>query len=157
MKRNLAVGTDFSSKGKGIIRRASMWAFALLAVMSAAGCEGYYAAYPGYGPYYGPYYPAGVAVTVYDRPYYRGPGYWYRGVYYVWKPGHWAWRRGVGCGFQATTWFADTRVWSLCRPRTAPRARAPLTQSAGQGPTAQGGNALPLPGNPDRSARSGEN
>jgi len=95
MKTNLAVGTDFRSKTKGIIRRGGMWAFALLVVISAAGCEGYYAAYPGYGPYYGPYYPAGVAVTVYDRPYYRGPGYWYRGVYYVWKPGHWAWRRGV--------------------------------------------------------------
>jgi hypothetical protein len=66
-------------------------------VLGTVGCEGYYTAYPAYGPYYGPgpYYPGGVTVAVYDRPYYRGPGYWYRGVYYVWRPGHWAWRHGV--------------------------------------------------------------
>ncbi|HEU0273671.1 MAG TPA: YXWGXW repeat-containing protein [Candidatus Udaeobacter sp.] len=70
----------------------------LSALFLAAGCEGYYTAYPGYGPYYGgPYYgnPGSVTIAVGDRPYYvRGPGYWYGGAYYVWRPGHWAWRRG---------------------------------------------------------------
>ena|SRR5215472_11518458 len=62
----------------------------------AAGCEGYYSAYPEYyGPYYRPYYGGGsVVVAVGDRPYYRGPGYWYGRTYYVWKPGHWARRHG---------------------------------------------------------------
>lgn len=72
------------------------------AVLCAAGCEGYYAANPGYhGPYYGGYggpyyggYPGSVTIAVGDRPYYRGPGYWTGGAYYVWRPGHWAWRHG---------------------------------------------------------------
>jgi WXXGXW repeat (2 copies) len=69
----------------------------LSTLIGTGGCAGYYSAYPGYGPYYGPgpYYGGGsVAVAVGDRPYYRGPGYWYGRVYYVWKPGHWAWRNG---------------------------------------------------------------
>ena len=62
-----------------------------------AGCNDYYTAYPGYGPYSAPapYYGGGsVVVATGDRPYYRGPGYWYGGTYYVWKPGHWRWRHG---------------------------------------------------------------
>ena len=78
------------------------WANLVLALIavafSAAGCEGYYSTYPGYGPYNGgPYYgyPGSVTIAVGDRPYYvRGPGYWYGGAYYVWKPGHWRWRHG---------------------------------------------------------------
>jgi WXXGXW repeat (2 copies) len=71
----------------------------LLSVLfSAGGCGGYYTAYPGYGPYYGgPYYgnPGSVTIAVGDRPYYvRGPGYWYGGAYYVWRPGRWVWRHG---------------------------------------------------------------
>jgi YXWGXW repeat-containing protein len=77
----------------------------IFAALGAAGCEGYYSAYPGYGPYYGgpyyrgygPYYgyPGSVTIAVGDRPYYvRGPGYWAGGVYYVWKPGHWSYRHG---------------------------------------------------------------
>jgi len=65
------------------------------AVLGASGCGGYYTAYPGYGggPYYGS--PGSVTIAVGDRPYYaRGPGYWYGGAYYVWKPGHWVWRHG---------------------------------------------------------------
>ncbi len=73
----------------------------IFAALGAAGCEGTYTAYPGYGPYYGygapgPYYggyPGSVTVAVGDRPYYRGPGYWAGHAYYVWVPGHW--RRGV--------------------------------------------------------------
>ncbi|PYJ88544.1 MAG: hypothetical protein DME20_03790 [Verrucomicrobia bacterium] len=78
--------------------------------LGAAGCEGYYSASPGYGPYYGepnyggpnyggPYYgggyPGSVTVEVGDRPYYvRGPGYYVGRTYYVWRPGHWASRHG---------------------------------------------------------------
>jgi hypothetical protein len=79
------------------LRRLILLVLLISAVFWAAGCEGYYAAYPGYygpGPYYAGY-PGGVSIAVYDRPYYvRGPGYWYGGTYYVWKPGHWAWRNG---------------------------------------------------------------
>ena len=58
----------------------------------AAGCEDYYSSSPGPGPYYGG---GSVVVADGDRRYYRGPGYWYGRVYYVWEPGHWAWRTGV--------------------------------------------------------------
>jgi hypothetical protein len=78
-------------------RRMILVVLLLSALFWAAGCEGYYSAYPGYGPYYGrgPYYGGGsVVVAVGDRPYYRGPGYWYGRTYYVWKPGHWASRHG---------------------------------------------------------------
>ena len=67
------------------------------AVLGASGCEGNYTAYPAYGPNYGPgpyYGRSSVVVAVGDRPYYRGPGYWYGPTYYVWKPGHRAWRHG---------------------------------------------------------------
>jgi hypothetical protein len=85
------------------------------AALGAAGCEGTYSAYPGYGPYYGgpnyggpnyggpnyggPYYgggyPGSVTVEVGDRPYYvHGPGYYVGHTYYVWRPGHWASRHG---------------------------------------------------------------
>jgi hypothetical protein len=69
----------------------------ICAALGVAGCAGYYAGYPGYGPYYGPgpYYGGGsVVVAVGDRPYYRGSGYWSGHRYYVWKPGHWVWRNG---------------------------------------------------------------
>jgi hypothetical protein len=34
-----------------------------------------------------------INIGVNDRPYYiHGPGYWVGGVYWVWIPGHWAWR-----------------------------------------------------------------
>ena len=69
----------------------------ICAALGVAGCADYDAGYPGYGANYGPgpYYGAGsVVVAVGDRPYYRGSGYWYRGTYYVWKPGHWGRRHG---------------------------------------------------------------
>jgi hypothetical protein len=73
--------------------RVILLVLVLSALFWAGGCEGYYSAYPGYGPYYG--YPGSVTIAVGDRPYYvRGPGYWYGGAYYVWKPGHWAYRHG---------------------------------------------------------------
>ena len=101
-------------------RMRSKWQVVLLLVISiafgAGGCAdyygGYYGASPGYGPgpYYGGYgggygrgygpyyggYPGSVTVAVGDRPYYtRGPGYWAGRSYYVWRPGHRAWRNGV--------------------------------------------------------------
>ncbi len=83
--------------------KCSIVLFVLLCVaVGVGGCEGNYAAYPGYGPYYnrpyygGPYYggyPASVSIAVGDRPYYvRGPGYYSGRAYYVWRPGHLAWR-----------------------------------------------------------------
>ena len=86
---------------KSLILRLAL----VCAALGAAGCEGTYSAYPGYGPYYGgpnyggPYYgggyPASVTVEVGDRPYYvRGPGYYVGSAYYVWRPGHWRWRHG---------------------------------------------------------------
>jgi hypothetical protein len=34
-----------------------------------------------------------INIDIGDQPYYlHGPGYWVGGVYYVWVPGHWAWR-----------------------------------------------------------------
>ena len=78
-----------------------LWFALVFAALGAGGCEGYYAANPGYyGPYYGPgpyhgAYPGGVTVEIGDRAYYtRGPGYWAGRVYYVWRPGHWGWRHG---------------------------------------------------------------
>jgi WXXGXW repeat (2 copies) len=81
----------------------------LVVMIGASGCADYYGGGPyygdgpyyagarTYGPGYGPAYaayPGSVTVAVGDRPYYRGPGYWSRGVYYVWRPGHWRWRHG---------------------------------------------------------------
>ena len=109
---NMKMDIDDSGKAKATPRnemKTRLMRLALLvllfsAVLSAGGCEGTYTAYPGYGPYYGggpyygrPYYggyPGSVTIAVGDRPYYRGPGYWSGGGYYVWKPGHWAWRYG---------------------------------------------------------------
>lgn len=85
--------------------------FVLLSVtFGVGGCDEYYGAYPGYGPYYRGYAPYGpgyaaypgygpyagsVTVEVGDRPYYtRGPGYYVGRSYYVWRPGHWARRNG---------------------------------------------------------------
>jgi hypothetical protein len=84
--------------------KCSIVLFVLLCVAlgGVGGCEGNYAAYPGYGPYYsgpyngGPYYggyPTSVSIAVGDRPYYvHGSGYYAGRAYYVWRPGHWAWR-----------------------------------------------------------------
>jgi hypothetical protein len=82
----------------------------ICAALGLGGCADYYAGYPGYGPYYGgpynggpyysggPYYagyPGSVTIAVGDRPYYvHGSGYYVGRTYYVWKPGHWATRRG---------------------------------------------------------------
>ena len=83
--------------------KCSIVLFVLLCVaLGVGGCEGNYAAYPGYGPYYNrpyygrPYYggyPASVSIAVGDRPYYvHGAGYYAGHAYYGWRPGHWTWR-----------------------------------------------------------------
>jgi len=33
------------------------------------------------------------SISVGDRPYYHGAGYWHRGYYWVWVPGHYSYRR----------------------------------------------------------------
>src|SRR5438477_12215289 len=82
-------------------RRLILLVLLLSALFWAGGCEGYYAASPGYygpncgyGP--GPYYGGGsVVVGVEDRPYYvPGPGYWSGRVYFVWRSGDWRYRSG---------------------------------------------------------------
>ena len=109
-----------ASNGTKTIRKLPvLLLFLLLSVtFGISGCEDeYYGAYPGYGPNYagpygpgyaanGPYgpgyagppgvaYPGPVTVEIGDRPYYtRGPGYNVGRSYYVWRPGHWARRRG---------------------------------------------------------------
>ena len=76
-------------------RRVILLLLLLSTLFWAAGCEDYYSSSPSYyGP--GSYYGGGsVDFLDHDRLYYRGPGYWYGGVYYVWTPGYWAWRTGV--------------------------------------------------------------
>jgi hypothetical protein len=36
----------------------------------------------------------GFSLSVGDRPYYHGAGYWHEGYYWVWVPGHFSRRRG---------------------------------------------------------------
>jgi WXXGXW repeat (2 copies) len=57
----------------------------------AAGCQDY-PSYHGPGSYYAE---NPVDFLEHDRLYYRGPGYWCGGAYYVWTPGYWAFRTGV--------------------------------------------------------------
>jgi len=103
MKTNIVDHVETKTAKSGIKTRMKWSAFALLltsVTFGAAGCEGYYSAYPGYGPYYGGYrgygpyyggYPGSVTVAVGDRAYYtRGPGYYVGRTHYVWVPGHWS-------------------------------------------------------------------
>ena len=83
-----------TNETKTISTRVILLLLLLSTLFWAAGCEDYYSSSQGY---YGPaYYRGGSDVVAErDRRYYRGPGYWYGRVYYVWEPGHWAWRTGV--------------------------------------------------------------
>ena len=76
-------------------RRVILLLLLLSTLFWAAGCEDYYSSSPGsYHP--GSYYGGDSADFLdHDRLYYRGPGYWYGGAYYVWTPGYWAFRTGV--------------------------------------------------------------
>ena len=99
MKTNIADRADKRTVCAEQTKTQLRWTLFVLVLISAAfgagGCEGYYNAYPGYGPNYGngpyyggggPYYgggpayagyPGSVTVEVGDRPYYvRGPGYY---------------------------------------------------------------------------------
>ncbi len=83
-----------SNETKTRSRRVILLLLLLSTLFWAAGCEDYYSSSPGY---YGPgLYDAGsVDFLGHDRLYYRGPGYSYGRVYYVWEPGYWAFRTGV--------------------------------------------------------------
>jgi hypothetical protein len=35
-----------------------------------------------------------LSISVGDRPYYHGGGYWHQGYYWVWVPGHYSHSRG---------------------------------------------------------------
>ena len=75
-------------------RRVILLLLLLSTLFWAAGCEDYYSSSPGY---YDPasYYAANPYDFLdHDRRYYRGPGYSYGRVYYVWEPGYWAFRTG---------------------------------------------------------------
>jgi len=97
--------TVFAERGTKAKLSWPLFVFVLIsAALGVAGCEGYYSAYPGYGPYYGgpnyggPYYggyPGSVTVEVGDRPYYvHGSGYYTGHTYYAWRAGHWGSRHG---------------------------------------------------------------
>ena len=84
-----------SNETKTRSRRVILLLLLLSTLFWAAGCEDYYSSSPGYydpGSYYGanPF-----DFLDHDRRYYRGPGYSYGRVYYVWEPGYWAFRTGV--------------------------------------------------------------
>ena len=83
-----------SNETKTRSRRVILLLPLLSTLFWAAGCEDYHSSSPGY---YGPaYYGDNPADFLeHDRLYYRGPGYWYGGAYYVWTPGYWAFRTGV--------------------------------------------------------------
>src|SRR5438034_10221142 len=100
MKTNIVDHVETKTAKSGIKTRMKSSAFALLltsVTFGAAGCEGYYSAYPGYGPYCGRYredgayygaYPGCATVAGGDRPYYtRGPGYYVGRTHYIWVPG----------------------------------------------------------------------
>jgi hypothetical protein len=97
------------NESKTKLKWTALLLFLVFVAIGAGGCDDYYSAYPGYGPYYGGYgpygagygpgyygaYPGSVTVEVGDRPYYsRGPGYYVGHTYYVWRPGHWTSRYG---------------------------------------------------------------
>jgi hypothetical protein len=97
------------NESKTKLKWTALLLFLVFVAIGAGGCDDYYGAYPGYGPYYGGYgpygagyghgyyaaYPGSVTVEVGDRPYYsRGPGYYVGHTYYDWRPGHWGWRYG---------------------------------------------------------------
>ena len=83
-----------SISGSRFVRRVILLLLLLSTLFWAAGCEDYYSSSPGYyAP--GSYYETNPADFLdHDRRYYRGPGYSYGRVYYVWEPGYWAFRTG---------------------------------------------------------------
>src|SRR5215472_12900608 len=93
--RSFGLKNRRSNETKTRSRRVILRLLLLSTLFWAAGCEDYHSSSPGYydpGSYYG----ANPADFLdHDRLYYRGPGYWYGGAYYVWTPGYWAFRTGV--------------------------------------------------------------
>src|SRR5262245_52419229 len=83
-----------SNETKTRSRRVILLLLLLSTLFWAAGCEDYHSSSLGYN---GPAYYGGDSGDFldHDRLYYRGPGYWYGGAYYIWTPGYWAFRTGV--------------------------------------------------------------
>ena len=65
----------------------------------------------------------GFSISVEDRPYYHGGGYWHQGYYWVWVPGHYSERRrgwvpghyvqrGAYNHAYARTHFRHHRIWN---------------------------------------------
>ena len=83
-----------SISGSRFVRRVILLLLLLSTLFWAAGCENYHSSSPRYsGPAYYADNPADF--LEHDRLYYRGPGYSYGRVNYVWEPGYWAFRTGV--------------------------------------------------------------
>ena len=84
-----------SNETKTRSKRVILLLLLLSTLLWAEGCQDHYSSSPGsYHP--GSYYGGGsVDVADGDRRYYRGPGYSYGRVYYVWEPGYWAFRTGA--------------------------------------------------------------
>jgi hypothetical protein len=83
-----------SNETKIRLRRVILLLLLLSTLFWVAGCEDYHSSSPGY---YGAAYHEDNPFDFldHDRRYYRGPGYRYGGVDYVWEPGYWAFRTGV--------------------------------------------------------------
>src|SRR2546423_15632785 len=65
------------------------------------------------------------SVSVGDRPYYHGGGYWHEGYYWVWVPGHYSRRRGGWVPghyvrLAITTRFIPARISALPRVGSRP-------------------------------------
>ena len=93
-----------SNETKTRSRRVILLLLLLSTLFWAAGCEDYYSSSPGYyGPGHITEQTQSTSLTMIDC-YYRGPGYWYGRVYYVWEA------RLLGISHR-------------CLPRQGPRSR----------------------------------
>jgi hypothetical protein len=91
-------------------RRVILLLLLLSTLFWAPGCEDYHSYSPGY---YGPglYDEGSVDFLGHDRLYYRGPGYWHGGAYYVWTQGYWAYRTGVSAPGRGTLPNPGRLLW----------------------------------------------
>ena len=92
-------------------RRVILLLLLLSTLFWAADCEDYHSSSPGYSGSSAYYGGGSVVAADRDRRYYRGPGYWYGRVYYVWEEGHWAWRTGVSAPGRGTLPNPGQLLW----------------------------------------------